>query len=250
MKSKKDKKRRRCEPNSSHNRVIILFSLYLLNYNVKQNDENPKKISANSPSNARKMPEDYLPTHFLSWLANGPAADSQHPLWLPDTGKAVVKVKADILDSTAASNSMGRSSVYSRKMQRGEYKNSTTDTVLDLTKGDEVSNVLLRESVKNSSQILALLKGVSDQERQNVDALVVNAERLYTLTQTEASKQAYISALEDQKELLQLRTLKPLEMKEEIDCKDLNDDFLFDGRSDLDYSFTHESVDTNTPSSV
>jgi hypothetical protein len=171
-------------------------------------------------------------------------------LWLPDTGKAVVKVKADILDSTAASNSMGRSSMYSTKMQRGEYKKSTTDTVLDLTKGDEVSNVLLRESVKNSSQILALLKGVSDQERQNVDALVVNAERLYTLTQTEASKQAYISALEDQKELLQLRTLKPLEMKDEIDCKDLNDDFLFDGKSELDYSFTHESVDTNTPSSV
>ena len=79
---------------------------------------------------------------------------------------------------------------------------------------------------------------------------MVNAERLYTLTQTEASKQAYISALEDQKELLQLRTLKPLEMKEEIDCKDLNDDFLFDEKSELDYSFTHESVDTKTPSSV
>ena len=42
------------------------------------------------------MPEDCFPNHFLSWLTYGPAADNQHPLWFPDTGKAVLKSKADI----------------------------------------------------------------------------------------------------------------------------------------------------------
>ena len=84
--------------------------------NALQDDENPKKINANSPSNARKMPDDWLPTHFLSWLANGPAADDQHSLWIPETAKGVVtKQKADILDCTASSASIGRSSVYSKR---------------------------------------------------------------------------------------------------------------------------------------
>lgn len=241
--------------NSTQSKHFIVVELSIEIF-CKQIDQNPKKISANSPSNARKMPEDYLPTHFLSWLANGPTADDQHPLCLPNTGKAVIKMKVDILDSSAASNSLGRSSVYSRKMQRTECMNSAEDTVLDLTKEDDVSNVLLRESVKNLSQMLSLLKGASDQERQNVDALVVNAERLYTLTQTEASKQAYISALEDEKELLKMGSVKPLEIKEDrqFDYKDYNDYYLFDGNNNqmtityLDYSFTNESDDT--PSSL
>ena len=149
------------------------------------------------------MPDDFLPTHFLSWLANGPGADDQHPLWLPDTGRAVIKQKVDILDYPASSTSLGRSSAYSRKSQRSDKTQSSESSVLDLTQGDEVSNGLLRESVKNSSQIVSLLKGAADPDRQTVDALVLNAHRMYELDSNSANKSDYIKALQRQKNLLE-----------------------------------------------
>ena len=79
------------------------------------------------------MPDDVLPTHFLSWLAHGSAADDQHPLWLPDTGQAVIKQRVDILDCPASSTSLGRSSAYSRKSQRSDKTQSSESLVLDLT---------------------------------------------------------------------------------------------------------------------
>ena len=222
--------------------------------NVLQDDENPKKNSANSPSNARKIPVDWLPTHFLSRLANGPAADDQHPLWLPETGKAVIKLKTDILDTTASSTSMGRSSLYSRKSQRLDGAHSSNTTVLDLTKGDEVSNGLLRESVKNSAQIISLLKGATDYERQTVDALVQNAHRMYELDSTQENKADYVRALQKQKDLLVLRSVNTLDRNKERGIspadEDYSDDFLFDATHSLDDSFAHESLCDQTPNSL
>jgi hypothetical protein len=155
------------------------------------------------------MPDDYFPTHFLSWLTYGPAADNQHPLWLSDTGKAVLKIKTDILESTS-SISMGRSSSYSRKMQRQEAMEKSESKVLDLTANDDISNRLLRDSVRNSSEIVSLLRTSTDNERMTIDALVLNASRMYELDSTEENKAEYIRSLKKQRELLVLRSATPL----------------------------------------
>ena len=155
------------------------------------------------------MPDDYLPNHFLSWLTYGPAADNQHPLWLPDTGKAVLKIKTDILDSTS-SISMGKSSNYSRKVQRLEAMQKSESGVLDLTTNDDISNRLLRDSVRNSSEIVSLLRTSTDNERITIDALVLNASRMYELDSTEENKAEYIRSLKKQRELLVLRSATPL----------------------------------------
>jgi hypothetical protein len=209
-----------------------------------QDDSNPKKNAANSPSNAKLMPEDYLPTHFLSWLANGPASDDQHPLWLPDTGKAVASRKADILDCPTTSTALGKSSLYSRKMQRMEGMRNSNGHVLELTR-DEVSNGLLRQSVNNGAQLVSLLKGDNDQERQNIDALVLNAQRIYELLSTEENKADFFAALQRQKDLLTIRVSKPTAVKVESSAQDyreedFNDSCLFDGSHSLDDSFTKE----------
>lgn len=216
-----------------------IFSCYFL-----KEEQNPKKTSVNSPSNVRTMPDDFLPTHFLSWLANGPAADDQHPLWLPDTGRAVITQKVDILDCPASSTSLGRSSAHSRKPQRSDKTQSSESSVLDLTQGDEVSNGLLRESVKNSSQIVSLLKG----------ALMLNAHRMYELDSNSANKSDYIKALQRQKNLLEQRSANFSAVKEEtkeFDDIQLHDDFiddaLFDGKHSLDDSFSHETFEKETP---
>jgi hypothetical protein len=219
-----------------------------------QDDPNRKKITANSPSNAKVMPEDYLPTHFLSWLANGPAAEDQHPLWLPDTGKPMINKKADILDCPTASTSLGKTSQYSRKMQRLEGMRNSNGPVLDLTQ-DEVSNGLLRQSVNNGAQLVSLLKGANDQERQYVDALVQNAQKMYDLVSTNENKAAFITALQRQKDLLMSRSIKPSVVKEEAvvqeECEEeFNESYLFDGSHSLDDSFTHESVDPVIPTSL
>ena len=200
------------------------------------------------------MPDDFLPTHFLSWLANCPGADDQHPLWLPDTGRAVIKQKVDILDYPASSTSLGISSAYSRKSQRSDKTKSSESSVLDLTQGDEVSNGLLRESVKNSSQIVSLLKGAADPDRQTVDALVLNAHRMYELDSNSANKSDYIKALQRQKNLLEQRSANFSVVKEEtkeFDDIQLHDDFiddaLFDGKHSLDDSFSHETFEKETP---
>lgn len=198
------------------------------------------------------MPEDFLPTHFLSWLANGTAADDQHPLWLPDTGLAVMKQKVDILDCPASSTSLGRTSAYSRKTQRSDK--TSNSSALDLTQGDEVSNDLLRESVKNSSQIVSLLKGATDPDRQTIDALVLNAHRMYELDSNAANRSDYIKALQRQKNILEQRSASLSVVKEEaqeFDDIHLNDNFiddsLFDGKHSLDDSFSHESYEKETP---
>ena len=206
------------------------------------------------------MPEDYLPTHFLSWLANGPAANDQHPLWLPDTGVAVIKPKLDILDSTASSASMGKSSAYSRKAQRLNKTHGSNTSVLDLTHGEEVSNGLLRESVRNSSQIVSLLKVATDQERQTIDALVHNARSMYELDGTAENKSDYISALQRQKDLLMQRSVKPLAIKDDaksfddiqlkFDEEEFVDEVFYDGQHSLDDSFTHEPFENETPRRV
>ena len=153
------------------------------------------------------MPDDYLPNHFLSWLSFGPAADNQHPLWLPDTGKAVLKIKRDILDTTTSSISMGKSS---RKVQRLEAMQKSDSKVLDLTLNDDISNRLLRDSVRNSSEIVSLLRSTTDNERITIDALVLNASRMYELDSTEENKAEYIRSLKKQRELLVLRSATPL----------------------------------------
>lgn len=153
------------------------------------------------------MPDDYFPNHFLSWLTYGPAADNQHPLWLPDTGKAVLKIKRDILDTTTSSISMGKSS---RKVQRLEAMQKSDSNVLDLTLNDDISNRLLRDSVRNSSEIVSLLRTTTDNERITIDALVLNASRMYELDSTEENKAEYIRSLKKQRELLVLRSATPL----------------------------------------
>ena len=164
-----------------------------------------------------------------------------------------MKLKNDILDRTVSSASLGRSSLYSRKAQRLDRANSSNATVLDLTKGDEVSNGLLRESVKNSAQIISLLKGATDHERQTVDALVQNAHRMYELDSTLENKADYVRALQKQKDLLVLRSVKPVERNEEKRSshahEDYNDDYLFDATHSLDDSFAHESLCDKTPNS-
>lgn len=73
-----------------------------------KDEQELKKISVNSPSYVRKMPEDWLSIHFLPWLANGQAADDQHLMWLSGTGIASMKQQAEILDPPASSASMRR----------------------------------------------------------------------------------------------------------------------------------------------
>lgn len=195
------------------------------------------------------MPEEYIPNHFLSWLTYGPAADNQHPLWLPDTGKAILKPKADILEPTVLATSIGKSSNYSRKAQRLEAQKSGSK-VLDLTQSDDVANGLLRASVNNSSQIVSLLKSTTDPEKINIDAIVLNACKMYELDNNEENKSEYINALKQQRELLNRRASTPIApvvvavKQEDIDCGfDFDDvDVEYEGIHNLDNSFTGEFV--------
>lgn len=107
--------------------------------------------------------------------------------------------------------------------------------------------------MKNSSQIISLLKGSSDPEQKTVDALVLNAHRMYELDGTQENKDNYIRALQKQIDLLALRSVTPIPRKEErsVEVDDHRkggycDDFLFDGHT-LDDTFTNESVGTKSP---
>ena len=197
------------------------------------------------------MPVDFIPTHFLSWLKNGPASDNQHPLWIPDTGKAEQKQKADILESSDKLSGNGKLSSYSRKAQRLEASQSKEDSskVLDLTARDDAHSGLLRESVKNSSMIVSLLQGVADQDRKNIDALVMNAAKMYELEPSMKNKDDYVAALRRQKELLVKRSLPPSSIKktpcreevDQVDCPPFSDDdFDVDHSHNLDVSLTGE----------
>lgn len=195
------------------------------------------------------MPEDFIPLYFMSWLANGPASDTQNPLWLPDTGKPIIEKKLDILDSTATSASIGKSSCYSRKMQRLEGQHKSNDHVLDLTTNEDVANELLRESVKNSTRMVSILSGSNDAEKQHFDAMVLNAMRLHELENTSESKAEYIQALREQKNFLNRRAATPLIVKKEVkiaaekqDIEELGDKSFPNGTHNLDDSFFDETV--------
>ena len=78
-----------------------------------------KKIKV-SASKVKIMPDFFMPLHFLSWLMFGPANDNPHPSWIPDTGKADLKKKVDVLqtDETRTNASIGTLSNYGRKILR------------------------------------------------------------------------------------------------------------------------------------
>ena len=117
-----------------------------------------KKVNEYSASKPKVMPEDYIPLHFLSWLKLGPASDNQNPLWILDTGKPSKKQPVDILLS---SETAGKSSI-SRKAQRLEAMGSRDSKVLDLTPAEDASDELIRVTLKNTSDIVALLQGAND----------------------------------------------------------------------------------------
>ena len=205
------------------------------------------------------MPVDFIPLHFFSWIKHGPASDNQHPLWIPDTGKPQVKLKADILESNDVVSGNGKLSSYSRKAQRLEMnaKNDTESKVLDLSAGDDAITKLLKESFKNSSVIVSLLQGANDQDRKNADALVLNAAKMYELEPNTESKEDYMAALRKQKNLLLTRSLlQTSAVKEESGSNEkdtpkfqMSDDDDFDavGSHDLAISLTAERYQFSSP---
>ena len=218
-----------------------------------------KKIKEKSPSNPKIMPTDFIPLHFFSWLKHGPASDSQHPLWQPDTGKAQTKPAGDILDLSDKVSGNGKMSSFSRKAQRMEltHKRDGESKILDLTASEEINSGFLRESVRNSSMMVSLLQGVSDPERKNCDALVQNAAKIYDLDPTSENKAEYLNALTTQKLLLKRRSQPPLSTPtvKELPCYDrdvmdfehLGDDDCNISGHNLDTSLTIESCHSSSP---
>ena len=118
--------------------------------------ESVKKVNDNTPSKPKVMPDDYIPLHFLPWLKLGPASDNQNPLWIPDTGKPSKNQSADILLST--DNSLNSKSSFSRNAQRLEAMGSIDSKVLDLTPSGDASDELIRVTLMNTTDIVALLQ--------------------------------------------------------------------------------------------
>ena len=107
-----------------------IFTLQLL-YSC-QTVNGAKRKKDNSPSKPKDMPKDYIPVHFLSWLTYGPASDNPNPLWIPDTGKSIVKEKANILDMKVEGSNNGKMSSFSRKARYiGEVVNNRSKKVDD-----------------------------------------------------------------------------------------------------------------------
>lgn len=171
---------------------------------VESGDENEsecvRKVNDNTPSKPKVMPDDYIPLHFLPLLKLGPASDNQNPLWIPDTGKPSKKQSVDILLSTE--NSLNSKSSISRKAQRLEAMGSKESKVLDLMPSGDATDELIRVTLKNTTDIVALLQSVNDVERKNADALVINAKEMYTLNPSEDNRLDYIVALTAQKDLI------------------------------------------------
>ena len=132
------------------------------------------------------MPANYIPLDFLSWLKNSPASDNPHPLWIPDTGKGNLKQKFDILDPISGDGTIGTVSNYGRKQQRmlESKEKGPSPTVLDLSASDPDAQ-FMKEYVKNSSAIVALLQDVVDTKLKRINAVVLNAEYLYRLDSSE-----------------------------------------------------------------
>jgi hypothetical protein len=210
--------------------------------------QDSNKSKKDTPSKVKEMPDDYIPVHFLSWLSYGPASDSQNPLWLPDTGKPVIKVKSDILESSASSDSIGRSSQYSRKAQRQEMAMKSTSKVLDLTQNDEVVTALIKQSVDNSTKITSMISYASNPEKVRLDAIVVNKEKKYAVDKSEKTKQEYLKAIEDQSNFLEIPSSSivapvagvviPEVVNNHIDDNELDNDVIHN----LDNSFTSETT--------
>ena len=199
-----------------------------------------------SPSKPREMPANYIPLHFLSWLKNGPASDNPHPLWIPDTGKGNLKQKFDILDPPSGDGTIGTVSNYGRKQQRmlESKEKGPSPTVLDLSASDPDAQ-FMKEYVKNSSAIVALLQDVVDTKLRRINAVVLNAECLYRLDSSERNKSLYLAALEEQREYLTPSDIQsvispvPDAVKEHVDLYD--NDFATD---DINFaSFPSHSLD-------
>ena len=184
------------------------------------------------------MPCDFIPLHFFSWIKHGPASDSQHPLWIPDTGKPQLKPKADILESNDIASGNGKLSSYSRKPQRSELnsKNDAESKILDLTAGEDANTKLLRESIKNSSIIVSLLQGANDQDQKNADAIVQNAAKMHELEPSTENKEDYLAALKKQKSLLVARSLPPSTAFKAEPGSDENDAHNFQLSDDDDFT--------------
>jgi hypothetical protein len=61
----------------------------------------------------------------------------------------------------------------------------------------DVSNGLLRASVKNSIQLVSLLQSTTDPEKVRIDALVLNASKMHELESNAESKAVYMDALDN-----------------------------------------------------
>lgn len=83
---------------------------------------------------------------------------------------------------------------------------SKDSKVLDLTPSGDASDELIRVTLNNTTDIVALLQGVNDIERKNADALVINAKEMYTLNPSEDNRLEYIVALTAQKDLIVKRS--------------------------------------------
>jgi hypothetical protein len=148
---------------------------------------------------------------------------------------------------------MGRASIYSRKAQRLESSGKSLSNVLDLTQNDDVSNALLRASVKNSSHLVSLLRSTTDPEQMRIDALVLTlknvqliAHKMYDLENNAESKAEYMDALKKQREFLLKRSVAPVASAVDVAidiCEDGDfDDNNFNGIHNLDSSFSSELI--------
>lgn len=228
--------------NTGRYQILTLQLLYIC-----QTGNGAKRKKENSPSKPKEMPKDYIPVHFLSWLTYGPASDNPNPLWITDTGKSIVKEKANILDMKVEGSNNGKMSSFSRKAQRLEATQGKAGNskVLDLTTSDDVSNGLLKQSIKNSSMIVKFLERVTDDNGKNIAALVANASKMYDIRPNEQTLQALVEALEEQARFLRNGLLPQPIVKEEamrreeIDGIQSNDDCR-----NLDVSLDHEILDS------
>ena len=117
-------------------------------------------------------------------------------------------------------------------------------TVLDLSASDPDAQ-FMKEYVKNSSAIVALLQDVVDTKLKRINAVILNAECLYRLDSSERNESLYLAALEEQREYLTPSAIQsvlspvPDAVKEHVDLYD--NDFATD---DINFaSFPSHSLD-------
>ena len=139
----------------------------------------------------------------------------------------------------------GKMSSCSRKAQRLEATQGKAGNskVLDLTV-DDISNGLLKQSIKNSSMIVKFLERVTDDHGKTIAALVANASKMHDIRPNAETLQSLVEALEEQARFLRNGLLPKPKVKEEamrseeIDGIQSNDDC-----HNLDVSLDHEILD-------